>query len=254
MIEDLIYDIGMYNAADTEFYLRKGFRVVAVEANPKLCREAEIKFATYIDSARLTILNRGVFSSSGIHKFIVNLNRGDRSSFMADWCPQDEKALIDVECVTLDEILAKFGTPYYMKIDIEHLDYVCIETLERQTQLPRFVSAETDQIGFIQRMSKLGYRRFKVISQVWNQSISLPMPALEGRYVNQSFTEYHSGPFGDETYGNWSSKAEVLDEISKIKNKKFEESRHKLLGCPENIFLNSWYDVHAALDRHERAL
>jgi spermidine synthase len=42
MIPNLIYDIGMHDGSDSEFYLRKGYRVVAVEANPKLveaCRE-----------------------------------------------------------------------------------------------------------------------------------------------------------------------------------------------------------------------
>ena len=28
--DDLIYDVGMHQAEDTEFYLHKGFRVVAV--------------------------------------------------------------------------------------------------------------------------------------------------------------------------------------------------------------------------------
>jgi 16S rRNA A1518/A1519 N6-dimethyltransferase RsmA/KsgA/DIM1 with predicted DNA glycosylase/AP lyase activity len=32
--KDLIYDVGMHHGEDTEFYLRKGFRVVAFEADP----------------------------------------------------------------------------------------------------------------------------------------------------------------------------------------------------------------------------
>ena len=34
--KNLIFDIGMHIGQDTEFYLKKGFCVVAVEANPKL--------------------------------------------------------------------------------------------------------------------------------------------------------------------------------------------------------------------------
>jgi hypothetical protein len=34
MHPDLIYDLGMHRGGDTQFYLEKGFRVVAVEANP----------------------------------------------------------------------------------------------------------------------------------------------------------------------------------------------------------------------------
>jgi hypothetical protein len=35
---NLIYDFGMHDGADTDYYLRKGFRVVAVEADPLLAR------------------------------------------------------------------------------------------------------------------------------------------------------------------------------------------------------------------------
>jgi predicted RNA methylase len=41
---DLVYDVGMNNGDDSAFYLRAGFRVVAVEANPLLCRAAESRF------------------------------------------------------------------------------------------------------------------------------------------------------------------------------------------------------------------
>ena len=32
----LIYDVGMHNGDDTAYYLRRGFRVVAIEPNPAL--------------------------------------------------------------------------------------------------------------------------------------------------------------------------------------------------------------------------
>ncbi len=248
LISDLIYDIGMYNAADTEFYLKKGFRVIAIEANPKLCKDAETTYASYIESGQLTILERGLFSTSGLHKFMINLDQTDRSSFDPAWCPDDNRTVIEVACVTLDEVLDQFGTPYYMKIDIEQLDHLCIEALERRTDLPRFVSIETDHIGFVQKMSTLGYKRFKIISQIWNQAIPLPFPALEGLYVEQRFTRSHSGPFGAETYGTWLSKDEALDEIAKIRSKDYGASRHKLFGCPEEAFFYNWYDAHASLD------
>ena len=36
MKRDLIYDIGMNNGDDTAFYLIRGYRVLAIEANPEL--------------------------------------------------------------------------------------------------------------------------------------------------------------------------------------------------------------------------
>ena len=33
---NLIYDVGLHLGEDTEYYLKKGFRVIAFEANPEL--------------------------------------------------------------------------------------------------------------------------------------------------------------------------------------------------------------------------
>ena len=35
--EALIYDVGAHKGEDTEYYLRKGFRVIAIEAMPEFC-------------------------------------------------------------------------------------------------------------------------------------------------------------------------------------------------------------------------
>ena len=51
----LIMDIGMNNGRDSLFYLRKGFRVVAVEANPILVKNAQQQLADYIASGQLII-------------------------------------------------------------------------------------------------------------------------------------------------------------------------------------------------------
>jgi hypothetical protein len=44
MIGNLIYDIGMNNGDDTAYYLQRGFRVIAVEANPALVSQAIQRF------------------------------------------------------------------------------------------------------------------------------------------------------------------------------------------------------------------
>ena len=42
---DLIYDVGMHKGEDTDYYLQKGFRVVAFEANPDLVNLCRTRFA-----------------------------------------------------------------------------------------------------------------------------------------------------------------------------------------------------------------
>ena len=50
--KDLIFDIGMHKGEDTEFYLKKGFRVVAIEADPDLANLCRKRFKEFIDKGR----------------------------------------------------------------------------------------------------------------------------------------------------------------------------------------------------------
>ena len=45
-----VFDLGMNNGDDTELYLRSGYKVVAVEANPILCASVAEKFKLFIQS------------------------------------------------------------------------------------------------------------------------------------------------------------------------------------------------------------
>ena len=42
LISNLIYDVGLHRGEDTDFYLKMGFGVVAVEANPELIAQCKI--------------------------------------------------------------------------------------------------------------------------------------------------------------------------------------------------------------------
>src|SRR5579871_6024138 len=53
---DLVFDVGMHRGEDTAYYLHKGYRVVAFEANPSLIEHARIRFREELESGRLTIV------------------------------------------------------------------------------------------------------------------------------------------------------------------------------------------------------
>ena len=73
---DLIYDVGMDDGDDSEFYLLKGFRVVAVEADPDLCRAAGERFQPFLQSGLLTIVNRAIVPKAGPATFYRSSNPG----------------------------------------------------------------------------------------------------------------------------------------------------------------------------------
>ena len=67
--QDLIYDVGMHNGDDTAYYLHKGFRVVAIEANPVCVQACEKRFADAIRLGRLRIINVGITRERGEAEF-----------------------------------------------------------------------------------------------------------------------------------------------------------------------------------------
>jgi len=59
-IKDLIYDVGMCKGEDTDFYLKKGFRVVAFEADPDLVDMNKKRFAKEINDKKLIIVGGAI--------------------------------------------------------------------------------------------------------------------------------------------------------------------------------------------------
>jgi hypothetical protein len=60
MISELTYDVGIHDRSDTALCLFRGFRVVAIEANPVLVERATVRFAPAEKAGRLTILGVGM--------------------------------------------------------------------------------------------------------------------------------------------------------------------------------------------------
>ena len=52
MEANLIYDIGCNNGDDTDFYLRKGFRVLALDADLSLCDHVLRRFQREVADGR----------------------------------------------------------------------------------------------------------------------------------------------------------------------------------------------------------
>lgn len=68
----IIYDVGMCHGEDAKYYLSRGFRVLAIEANPILYRENILNFKYWIDQGLITILNVAISGNSGTANFYIN--------------------------------------------------------------------------------------------------------------------------------------------------------------------------------------
>ena len=267
MDKDLIYDFGMHVGEDTDFYLKKGFRVVAVEGLPALCEVAEKRFLAAVRSGQLTIVNSAVVAQAGPVSFFVNphsvwgtVNRewADRNARLGSASTTE----ITVPGVLASDLLDEHGTPYYMKIDIEGSDRLCLEALRNRKDRPEHVSIESDKVSWAGLLAEFdlfqefGYRRFKVVWQSAVPKQALPSPALEGRDVQHSFPVGSSGAFGEEAPGPWMTRDQALARYRQIflQYRLFGDdiasrrSASALLGrAVRHIFgIPGWYDTHAS--------
>ena len=247
---ELAFDVGMYDGADTDYLLRSGFRVLAIEAHPLLCRRAEARFARAIAEGRLTITNAAIAADEGITELSLCGDDLGSSSIIVDKLQGvRHSGSLQVRATTIDALFAAHGLPDYMKIDIEGADRHCILPLT-PAMAPRQLSFEVDEdvLELVAHLVAIGYAKFKLIGQ----TSFLEMDAEHGvgyRFRNRvmkllGYDEpglvrrngkwfplmHSSGPGPWESDGNWYS-AEVLLE-------KWQRSG-------ERDRRQGWYDVHA---------
>jgi FkbM family methyltransferase len=212
-LTDLIYDMGMHHGEDSEFYLRKGFRVVAVEADPEICRSAAGKLRPFVEGGQLTIVNRAIADRAGPVTFYRSA-RSDWGTIVGAW-DRDNAARgvaseeIIVEAITLADLVREYGDAFYMKIDIEGMDRVALESLGETPIRPLYLSMETSFArnpsmeavrGDFDLLASLGYDRFKIIDQQRVPLQTAPNPPLVGDYVPVPASD-GSGLFGEDRLG-----------------------------------------------------
>jgi len=240
-----IIDIGMYDGSDTDYYLRCGHEVIAIEANPSLCEKATRRFSRYVASGSLVVLNLAI----GPGDFLdLNLSGDDLGSSsiqperVADRSPV---GTCRVKAALLPEIIAEHGQPDFVKIDIEGADRDCVLSLTPSIA-PQYLSFEAPQEieDLISHLQSLGYTQFKAVNQTSFRSLDrherladrLVRRAIralgydEPRYVRRKGAcfalEHSAGPPPWESDGRYRSAEQLLTEWTRTPR-------------------GGWYDIHA---------
>ncbi|MGA9380244.1 MAG: FkbM family methyltransferase [Phormidium sp.] len=267
MDNNLIIDVGVNTGQDTEFYLKKGFKVVGIEAHPDIYESTKQRLNSYIEKGQLILLNIAVSPQDAPITFYANLQRNFWGTTVIDVATEKERAFgagfieITVEGRRFESILQEFGIPYYLKVDIEGADLLCVKALRQFDTKPRFISIESTKESWnamleeLAVFQELGYQKFKAINQAKIVKQVCPSPAKEGQYVPDKFEYGASGLFGEETPGNWLSHSEIINVYKSI------FWIYKIIGINGIIYpfplgkkllegLNikePWYDTHASL-------
>jgi FkbM family methyltransferase len=275
----LVFDVGMHQGEDTEFYLSRGCNVVGIEANPVLVAKLREKFAAEIATGRVQIVDKAIAENAGRVAFTIDASQSiwgsispsfiERNRLWADANKGTANQIVEVEATTLDELVRAFGTPYYMKVDIEGMDMACIRALHHCRSKPRYLSIESVvtsgvtsvESGFdeLAHLWVLGYRYFKYIDQ--NQLPRLDGSTLdrEGPSMRYKYRGDSSGPFGEESPGAWAEIGPTLRRMRALvryQNAIGPGGRHYhtlLSKIGRRLYrvvrrrTHSWYDLHARL-------
>jgi FkbM family methyltransferase len=124
----LIYDVGLHTGGDTAYYLHQGYRVIAVEADPALAARAQKRFADAVAAGQLIILNVAIAESSGHATFWISDANSQWNSCHRRIAGRRGSSHHAIQAQTrrFEEILDEYGVPWYLKIDIEGNDPLCV--------------------------------------------------------------------------------------------------------------------------------
>lgn len=233
----LVVDIGMSEGDDTDFYLRKGFDVVGVEADATLQDALRARFAAPLAEGRLRLLHRAASAGPGgtVTFWHDPGNQGHSRLAQGEAAP----GVIAHQVRTIDwtELRAVAGVPYYLKMDIEGAEAGFIASMKGSPELPWYISSEMQTFAPAEAMHAVGYRHFRLINQTLWPHLTLPDPPREGVFADKPASSHWSGPFGRETPGQrWFSFEELRTLHAAV---------HRLWEL--GTIITGWMDCHACL-------
>jgi FkbM family methyltransferase len=227
----LIFDIGAHHGEDSEYYLKKGFKVVAFECAPNNINYLKQLFESEIETGALVLETKAVISEGGNGKqveFFVD-EHSVWGTVYFEWSSRNSRLNSTSQPILVDtidplEIYSKHGLPFYMKIDVEGSDIDVLRSLvvvEYQLR-PKFVSVESSKVSWKSLMQEfsifkdLGYTKFAVVQQSRNHKKVSRLVAPDGRIELFRHKRHSSGPFGEDLHVKWMSYDKAIDKYRMI--------------------------------------
>lgn len=261
--ENLIFDIGFHKCEDLDFYLSKGYKVVAIDADKENIDNAVNKYSREIRVGDLILVNVAITESDNSKVLFNKSEFSAWSSIKTNIANRKDisYSVIEVNGMKLSSLFKEYGMPAYCKIDIEGYDIVALTSLCELEKVPQFISVETECIGekevideatslaTLLELKKVGYKSFKLIEQITLSTLQLgevfythDFIELDKRkkfeeLLNYKFPWGSSGPFGEDLMGKWIDFEEAQKTLLWHRNQYFQMPKAKNYGF--------WCDWHA---------
>jgi hypothetical protein len=127
----------------------------------------------------------GLAPNDGVATFFVSEgNRGVWSSLDPAHASRENLAAraVTIPTRSLRGLLREFGVPFYLKMDIEGAEHLCLPDLDC-TNAPAYVSFEASpgRLDDLFLLARAGYTRFKLIDQLaaFRQAVPPPLHSVE---------------------------------------------------------------------------
>lgn len=181
----LCFDLGAHLGNRTEAWLQLGATVVAVEPQPVCIEYLEKKYGPH---PRFTLVPKAVGENQGLMELhisektptLTTLAGGDWQQAMQDVTPYKVSwdRTLEVEVITLDDLIETYGLPAFCKIDVEDFELQVLRGLSRAVpalSFEYFTPTIDRTIACIQRLESLdGYQynwsigeSQRLVSELW---------------------------------------------------------------------------------------
>jgi FkbM family methyltransferase len=170
---DLVFDIGAHVGDRIASFRRLGTVIVAVEPQPALAKTLRLLYGR---DPKVTIEETAVGRQSGGIELNLNLDNPTVSTASADfmeaaahapgWRDQAWTKRVRVPLTTVDALIARYGIPAFIKIDVEGFEAEVLAGLEQPVRAISF-EFTTIQLDIaracVERCSALGYAKFNAV-------------------------------------------------------------------------------------------
>ncbi|MCC7346633.1 MAG: FkbM family methyltransferase [Variibacter sp.] len=168
---DLVFDVGAHVGDRVGAFRRLGARVIAVEPQPALVRTLKLLYGR---DPRVTVEPRAVARRAGGHiDLAVNVSNPTVSTASPDfvkaaaqaagWEGQEWTQTLRAETTSLDDLIARYGRPSFIKIDVEGFEAEVLGGLSEAVPALSFEFTTIQRevaLACLDRCAGLGYRRF----------------------------------------------------------------------------------------------
>lgn len=176
----LIFDIGANLGHKTDIFLRMGARVIAVDPDTTNRMILQERFLDWrLRAKSVTIVAKAVSDSNGLRTFWVDQPGSAKNTLTPKWVDALRKdssrfgerltfsKQYQVESITLDSLIATYGTPAFIKIDVEGHEPEVLRGLHQavpgvsfEVNLPEFKSEAIECVSLLAALDPQGRFNF----------------------------------------------------------------------------------------------